>query len=55
MRESAATVSELGLNGALAGEIAEVQERMGGLGLAGGDTPLDELVAAVLNARLARN
>ena len=53
MRESAATVSELGLNGALAGEIAEVQERMGALGLAGGDTPLDELVAAVLDARLA--
>ena len=55
MRESAATVTELGLNGALAGEIAEVQERMGALGLAGGDTPLDELVAAVLDARLARN
>ncbi|MCC0029443.1 MAG: NAD(P)-dependent oxidoreductase [Brucellaceae bacterium] len=55
MRESAATVSELGLNGALAGEIAEVQERMGALGLAGGDAPLDELVGAVLSARLARN
>ena len=55
MRESAATISELGLNGALAAEIAEVQERMGAA-----DTPppvadaLSDGIAAVLETRLAR-
>lgn len=53
MRESAATVTELGLNGALADQIADIQERMGTLGIAGGDAPFDVLVGEVLKARLA--
>lgn len=54
MRECAATVQELGLRGALAAEIAEVEERMG---LAQAPAPgADSLAAgirAVLEARLA--
>lgn len=52
MRESAATVAALGLNGRLADEIANVQDGMGGL-----ETPLPEgdlkdVIAAILAARL---
>jgi len=54
MRESAATIAELGLNGALAAEIAEVQERMGA---AGAPAPkadaLADGIAAVAERRLA--
>lgn len=49
MRESAATLDELGLRGALAVEIAEVQARMGGAGPVTGE--LRELVRRVLAAR----
>lgn len=57
MRESAATIAELGLNGALAAEIAEVQERMGAAGAAGAPPPtasaLPDGIAAVVESRLA--
>jgi 3-hydroxyisobutyrate dehydrogenase-like beta-hydroxyacid dehydrogenase len=54
MRESAATIAELGLNGALAAEIAEVQERMGRAGAAAPRADaLAEGIAAVVRARLA--
>lgn len=54
MRESAATIAELGLNGALAAEIAEVQERMGRAGAAPPRADaLAEGIAAVVRARLA--
>lgn len=55
MRESAATIAELGLNGALAAEIAEVQERMGAA-----DAPppkadaLSDGIAAVVESRLGK-
>lgn len=50
MRESAATLDELGLHGALAAEIAAVQERVGACG-ATGDAVLGDTVAAVLAQR----
>ena len=53
MRESAATLDALGLNGALAAEVAAVQDRMGALAL--DDLPeggLEDAIAAVLRARL---
>jgi 3-hydroxyisobutyrate dehydrogenase-like beta-hydroxyacid dehydrogenase len=50
MRESATTLDELGLNGALAAEIAEVQARMGEAGPVAGE--LREVVRRVLAARL---
>ena len=55
MRESAATLGALGLNGALAAEVAAVQERMGALDfddLPGGD--LETAVAALARARTGR-
>lgn len=52
MQESAATLDALGLNGNLAREIAEVQERMGAA--AGKGVSLEETVALVLSNRLAR-
>ncbi|RVV97887.1 NAD(P)-dependent oxidoreductase [Mesobaculum littorinae] len=52
MRESAATVSELGLNGALASEIAAVQDAMGAADAAPPDRDnLRAGIRAVLNAR----
>ena len=51
MRESAATLDALGLNGDLAREIAAVQERMGATRSRKGE-PLAETVADVLAARL---
>lgn len=54
MRECAATVSDLGLNGSLAGEIASIDERMAGLAEKppeAGD--LEPGVAALLARRLA--
>lgn len=54
MRESAATLESLGLRGALADEIAEVQERMGAVKAeALPDDDLAEAVAAILRQRLA--
>lgn len=57
MRESAATIAELGLNGALAAEIAEVQDRMGATGAAGAPPPsagtLGEDIAAIVERRLS--
>ena len=55
MRESAATLGALGLNGALAAEVAAVQDRMGALDfddLPGGD--LEAAVAALARARTGR-
>jgi 3-hydroxyisobutyrate dehydrogenase-like beta-hydroxyacid dehydrogenase len=57
MRESAATVAALGLNGRLAGEIANIQEAMGGLAAdapaqADTDGDMSGTVAAILSARL---
>jgi len=53
MRESAATINELGLNGALAAEIAKVQERMGNAGApAPAADALAQGIAAVVKARL---
>ncbi len=53
MRESAATLVALGLRGELAGEIAQVQQRMGDCGLSGpsGNATLQEFVRTVLAAR----
>ena len=56
MRESAATLAALGLHGALADAIADVQERMGGAGA--GHLARDDLrasVRSVLSARLGRS
>lgn len=50
MRECAATLDELGLRGALAAEIAEVQARMGRAGPMTGE--LRELVSRVIAARI---
>jgi hypothetical protein len=50
MRESGATLDALGLNGALAREIAAVQDAMGAAGPAP-DAPLAETVQSVLNRR----
>ncbi len=50
MRESAATIADLGLAGGLAAQIAEVQERMGALPLS--DLPEGDLAGAV--AQVAR-
>lgn len=52
MRESAATLDALGLNGNLAREIAEVQDRMGAAAGKGGS--LEETVALVLSNRFGR-
>ncbi|MDB5553407.1 MAG: NAD(P)-dependent oxidoreductase [Rhizobium sp.] len=52
MRESAATLDALGLNGNLAREIAEVQKRMGAAAGKGGS--LEQTVALVLSNRLGR-
>ncbi|MDI6024855.1 DUF1932 domain-containing protein [Corticibacterium sp. UT-5YL-CI-8] len=51
MRESAATLDALGLNGGMAREIAEVQERMGACRVAE-RAGLEETVARVLEKRL---
>ncbi|MFD1912979.1 NAD(P)-dependent oxidoreductase [Halodurantibacterium flavum] len=51
MRESAETLRALGLRGALADEIAEVQERMAACDLRAGEAPLPTLLAPVLAAR----
>ena len=52
MHESAATLDALGLNGALAGEVAAVQARMGALPAdAPPDGPLAEAVAALARLR----
>jgi len=51
MQESAATLDALGLNGNLAREIAEVQERMGASGVGKGGS-LEETVALALLNRL---
>ena len=51
MRESAATLDALGLHGALADAIADVQTRMGAGGRAAGDD-LHATVSAVLAKRL---
>jgi 3-hydroxyisobutyrate dehydrogenase-like beta-hydroxyacid dehydrogenase len=50
MRESAATLEELGLSGALAAAIAETQERIGALGLKEPGRDLDEELDRVLAA-----
>lgn len=50
MREGAATLDALGLHGALADSIADVQERMGAAGRAQADG-LQEVVRAVLRSR----
>lgn len=56
MRESAATITALGLNGALAGQIAETQDMMGQAGEAGiPDTEIADLVAAILERRTSDN
>jgi 3-hydroxyisobutyrate dehydrogenase-like beta-hydroxyacid dehydrogenase len=52
MRESAATLDALGLHGALANAIADVQEKMGDGGRASGDD-LHATVRAVIATRLA--
>lgn len=55
MRESAATIAELGLNGALAAEVAEVQERMGAAAAPPpGADALADGIAAVVESRLAK-
>lgn len=57
MRESAATVDALGLNGALAAQIAQVQERMGRVGDTTpqpGSEALCETIRNVLRRRLER-
>ncbi|NTJ43780.1 NAD(P)-dependent oxidoreductase [Agrobacterium larrymoorei] len=51
MRESAATLNALGLRGALAYEIAEVQDRMGACDVSAGND-LDEIVSDILRKRL---
>jgi 3-hydroxyisobutyrate dehydrogenase-like beta-hydroxyacid dehydrogenase len=53
MRESGATLDALGLHGALAREIAEVQEAMGTVGVVA-DMPLAETVQSVLDKRLGK-
>lgn len=53
MRESAVTIDELGLNGALAAEIAAVQDRMGEANApAPAADALREGIAEVVKARL---
>ena len=52
MRESAATVTALGLNGRLADEIANIQDGMGGLDAPVPDGDLGAVIAAILEARL---
>ncbi|MBM9593838.1 NAD(P)-dependent oxidoreductase [Rhodobacteraceae bacterium MCCB 386] len=54
MRESAATYDELGLHGALAAEVAAVQEAMGAVGGQSATDPLQDVVRAVLARRLGR-
>jgi hypothetical protein len=51
MRESAATVEALGLGGALAGEIADVQARMGAAGSGSLAVDLATTVSATLRRR----
>jgi 3-hydroxyisobutyrate dehydrogenase-like beta-hydroxyacid dehydrogenase len=52
MRESAVTLDDLGLHGALAAAIADVQDKMGGLNAGtGSDAQLDALLQALLTAR----
>jgi hypothetical protein len=53
MRESGATLDALGLHGALAREIAAVQDRMGAVG-ATPDAPLAETVQHVLEKRMEK-
>lgn len=54
MRESAATLDNLGLTGSLAAEIANVQENMGAAEISGdGETNLNAKITQVLQARLA--
>lgn len=54
MRESAATLDNLGLTGSLATEIANVQENMGAAEISGdGETNLNAKITQVLQARLA--
>lgn len=54
MRESARTIADLGLNGRLADAIADTQAEMGKAGQRiDMSTPLPDLIAAVLKARLA--
>lgn len=54
MRESAATISALGLNGNLANEIANVQAEMGAAGRGGmPDSALEDLISEVLKRRAA--
>ena len=53
MRESAATVAALGLNGALVNQIAETQDMMGGIDIADIDQKdLNALVSRALESRL---
>lgn len=53
MHESAATLAELGLNGALATEIANVQQKMGGLAAPAPQTgEMEDAVGKILAARL---
>lgn len=55
MRESAATIAELGLNGGLAAEIAAIQDAMGAAPAPAPDADaLSDGIAAVLESRLAR-
>ena len=56
MRESAATLDDLGLHGRLADAIADVQQAMGDAGntAGGGPDDLSATIAAVLAARLTR-
>ncbi len=56
MRESAATLNNLGLTGSLANEIANVQEKMGFVGKpTSGETDLTERVVQVLKGRRGTN
>jgi len=52
MRESAVTISALGLNGALAGQIADTQDLMGALDPDLANGSVDQIAGAVLAARL---